>query len=826
MPASLVRSFYAEHDAGALRPAALIREQYLVPLFSALGWADGVPSFPVLVLDEDKQALPEAIGHLLKDAFSAEMSVAVVTDFACLEVYDLSTPPLPGAAPLIPEQFTVAEYAARWPELVARLSPSGWPARDVRSGLTTVLGDLITGWRLVLGRSLCREHHFLSDEDLNLSVQRTIDLLLLLWMLHERGYPIRFAAPPDGGGADLLQHLVSQAAAFIDPARVAPPFWLGDAAVLEVMRGLTNPACPVSFGRVSPESLAVAFDTVLRVLLVADGSRMTERPNRLVTAVDGAAAVPDRMLRAVAEVALLTLLKDRSLAEVAALRVVDPCCGTGRLLIAACRLLLSAALTPAEALSILSGVEQDSCQAEVAVMLLVLTTLDRAPLSAGPGVTPVIRRGNPLVGSDFLGDPLACLLSGRRLRRLAPFDWFTFPLPGRGFDAVLTSVPVARTRLFLGEDTYLPGHYTTFQTGGDRSTCLVSRMMPLIAEGGAITILFSDRWLRGDRSGLFREWLAGQRLYLVAEIQALPLVGTDNHLCLLQVGPGRPAPVFAAAILEGQIPPDPAGALARKTHPFPVADLSMQGWVLGDRRYAALIEHLSAEGRPLDDLLFGGIVGGTAVPNQFPAGLRRQLIRWDRRVRLLCRPVVTVDQPYVPPAREGYCIPDPGRALPERVDRQLRRGGVLVAGSVQDPRFCQGRKILCSTRTGACTLDRDGTCIPGPGTVALITTDLFLLGLLNSSIGAGLLRGQRPGKEGDLLLNADLVSRVRVRVPDCYDPTEQGLHDQVVTLVNRLLGLYTTSAPEALVGPLIERVDWCIRTLYGVSDEETSVLKR
>ena len=826
MPASLVGSFYAKQDTGSLRPPVLIREQYLMPLFFALGWADGVPSYPVLVLDEEGQALPEAIGHLLRDAFSAEMSVAVVTDFARLEIYDLSTPLLPGAAPLIPEQFTAAEYAVQWPELVARLSPSGWPARDVRPGLTVVLGDLIAGWRRVLGRSLCREHHFISNEDLNLSVQRTIDLLLLLWTLHERGYPLRFAGPPHGGGVDLLQHLVSEAAAFIDPARVTPPFWPGDPAVMEVMQELTSPACPVSFGQVSPESLAVAFDAVLRVLLVADGSRMTEQPNRLVTAVDGAAGVPDRMLRAVAEVALLPLLKERCPAEVAALRVVDPCCGTGRLLIAACRLLLSSSLTPAEVLSILSGVEQDPCQAEVAVLVLVLTAQDHASLSTGPGVTPVIRRGNPLVGSDFLKDPLACLLSGRRLRRLAPFDWSTFPLPDRGFDAVLTSVPVARTRLFFGEDSYLPGHYTTFQTGGDRSTCLVGRMMPMVAAGGTITILFSDRWLRGDRSGLFREWLASKRLYLVAEIPGLPVVGTDNHLCLLQVSPGEPAPAFDVAFLEGQVPPDPAGALTRKTHPFPVADLSMQGWVLEDRRYAALIERLSAEGRPLDDLLFGGIVDGGSVSNQFPAGLRRQLIRWDRRVRPLCRPVVAVDRPYALPAREGYCIPDPGLPFPERVGRQLRRGGVLVTGSVQNPRFCLGQKILCSTKTGACTFDWDGTCIPGPGTVALITTDLFLLGLLNSSIGAGLLRGQHRGKEGNLLLNADLVSRVRVRVPDCYDPTEQGLHDQVVTLVSRLLGLYITSAPEALAGPLLERVDWCIRTLYGVSDEETSVLKR
>ncbi|ACL16344.1 hypothetical protein [Methanosphaerula palustris] len=826
MPDSLVRSFYAEQDRGSARPAAMIREQFLVPFFCALGWTDNFPAFPVLVLDEGGQAQPDMIQNLMRDAFSAAMSVAVVTNFAWMEIYDLSPPPLPGSAPPIPVHITAGEYAERWPELVACLSPFGWPARGMRPGLIAVLGDLIAGWRLVLGRSLCREYHFLSDEDLNLSVQRTIDLLLLLWILHERGYLIQFNPLQDRDETDLQHHLISQAAAFIDPVRITPPFWPGDEAVLEVMRVLTSPACPVSFGQVSPESLAVAFDAVLRILLVADGSRMTSRPNRLITAVDGAAEVPDRMLRTVAEVALLPLLKGRSRVEQTALRVVDPCCGTGRLLIVTCRLLLSAAHTPAETLSIVSGIEQDPCQAEVAALLLVLTTLDHAPLSAGSEVTPAIWRGNPLVGSDFLGDPLACLLSGRRLRRLAPFDWSTFPVPDRGFDAVLTSVPVAMTRLFLGEDTYLPGHYSTFQTGGDRSICLVERMMPMIAAGGALTILFSDRWLHGDRSGLFRAWLTGQRLHLVAEIPALPLVGTDNHLCLLKVGPGEPAPTVAAAILEGSTLPDSAGALVRETHLFPVADLSTQGWVLEDRRYATLIERLTAEGRPLDDLLFGGIVDGEAVPNQFPAGQRRQLIRWDRRIRPLCRPVVTVDRPYTLPVREGYCIPDPGRTLPERVDRQLRRGGVIITGNGQDPLFCQGQKILCSTRTGVCTFDEDGTGILGPDTVALITSDLFLLGLLNSTIGGGLLTGQHPGTGGDQMLNADLVSRVRVRVPDCYDPVEQGLHDQVVTLVGRLLGLYSQSAPAGLAEPLIERVDWCICTLYGVSDEEIAVLKR
>ena len=57
-----------------------------------------------------------------------------------------------------------------------------------------------------------------------------------------------------------------------------------------------------------------------------------------------------------------------------------------------------------------------------------------------------------------------------------------------------------------------------------------------------------------------------------------------------------------------------------------MADLSWQGWVIEDRRYAVLIERLAAEGRPLDDLLLGGIVDGTAVANQFPAGLRKVVI--------------------------------------------------------------------------------------------------------------------------------------------------------------------------------------------------------
>lgn len=824
MPASLVDRFYSELDIGAPRRADRIRDQYLVPFFSALGWAGGVPPYPVLVLDEGGESPPGAVERLVWDAFSAGSSVAVMTDFASLEIFDLSTPPLPGAPLPAQKQYFAAEYAARWSELVSCLSPSGWPARDGGHGLTAVLVDLIAGWRLVLGRSLCREHHFISNEDLNLSVQRTINLLLLLWILHERGYPIGFSPPSETARTALREYLLSQAAPYIDPTRVTPPCWPGDSAVVAVMQELAGPACPVSFRKVTPEALAVTFDAALRSLLVADGSRMTEQPNRLITVVDGAAEVPDRMLRAVAEVALLPLIEGRSLAEVAALRVVDPCCGTGRLLIAACRLLLSFPLSPAEALSILSGVEQDPCQADVAVMLLVLTALDRPPLPAGPAVTPVIMQGNPLIGPDFLEDPLACLLSGRRLRRLAPFDWSTFPRPDRGFDAMLTSVPAARTRLLPGEETYLPGHYATFQTGGERSTCLVERVMPMIARGGAVTILFSDRWLRGDRSDLFRAWLAEQRLYLVAEIPALPLEGTDTQLCLLQAGPEKPALTFAATVLGGAIPPDPAAALSRTAHPFPVADLSRQGWVIEDRRYASLIERLAAEGRPLDDLLLGGIMDGAAVPDLFSAGLRRHLVRRDRRIRPLCRPVVVVDRAYAPPVREGYCIPDPGRPLPERVDRYLNQSGVFVTGSMQDPRFGSGQKILCATGTGACTFDLDGTCVPDAGTVALITTDLFLLGLLNSSIGAGLLRSQHPN--GDLLLNADLVSRVRVRVPDCYDPAEQGLHDQVVTLVGRLLDLYSQSAPAALAGPLIERVDWCIRTLYGLSEIETSILNR
>lgn len=99
MPDSLVRSFYAEQDRGSARPAAMIREQFLVPFFCALGWTDNFPAFPVLVLDEGGQAQPDMIQNLMRDAFSAAMSVAVVTNFAWMEIYDLSPPPLPGSGP-------------------------------------------------------------------------------------------------------------------------------------------------------------------------------------------------------------------------------------------------------------------------------------------------------------------------------------------------------------------------------------------------------------------------------------------------------------------------------------------------------------------------------------------------------------------------------------------------------------------------------------------------------------------------------------------------------------------------------------------------------
>ena len=218
---------------------AQLREEFLNPLFEALGWdvynRKGYADAYKEVIHEDalriggrtkapdycfragggvRSLFVEAkkpsvdIGEAISPAFqlrryawSAKLPVSILTDFDEFAVYDCRIRPektdKASTARVIYLQYT--EYVDRWDELFGLFSPEAIrrgslekfvASKKVKKGtaeVDTAFLEEIESWRCDLARNLALRNPELSPRDLNFAVQRTIDRIVFLRICEDRG---------------------------------------------------------------------------------------------------------------------------------------------------------------------------------------------------------------------------------------------------------------------------------------------------------------------------------------------------------------------------------------------------------------------------------------------------------------------------------------------------------------------------------------------------------------------------------------------------------------------------------------------------------------
>lgn len=138
--------------------------------------------------------------QLRRYGWSAKVPLSILTDFEEFGVYDCSSRPKPadkaGFGRL--NYFHFEEYPDRWRELWDIFSRQAvwdgafdqYAASRRKRGTTEVDGEFlkeIEGWRDALAHNIALRNRFLAPDDLNSTVQRTIDRLIFLRMAEDRG---------------------------------------------------------------------------------------------------------------------------------------------------------------------------------------------------------------------------------------------------------------------------------------------------------------------------------------------------------------------------------------------------------------------------------------------------------------------------------------------------------------------------------------------------------------------------------------------------------------------------------------------------------------
>ncbi len=529
-----------------------VQQQFVDPLFEALGWdlrdkrqVRHEPSVTVMEegLERSKRAdysfhigntrhffVETKMPHvnlernstpafqLRRYGWSGGTPVSVLTDFEEFCAYNCRIQPSQNdpADRARLRYWRYETYIDNWDEIESRFHREAvaqgalreWVEGERVRGVISVDQSFLRAmedWRELLAKDIALHNRDLSQRQLNLLVQRTIDRIVFLRIAEDRDIEayrrLRSAAEEGKQVYEELKRLFIEAddkynsglfhfgadERASDPDRDSLKVHIPDEPLRHIIKNLYFPFSPYEFSVLPADILGQVYERFLgKVIELSAGGavRVEEKPE--VRKAGGVYYTPTYIVDYIVENTVGDLLWGKTPEDAAKLRILDPACGSGSFLTGAYHYLLDwhlkyyrdhpnqyrnrrretadgMILTTAEKRRILRnniyGVDLDENAVEVSKLSLLLKMLENENdatgrqtlmFSAGgrilPDLSGNIKWGNSLIGSDFFRGAQMGLFDDEELLRVKPFDWaseagFGTIMHSGGFDAVIGNPP-------------------------------------------------------------------------------------------------------------------------------------------------------------------------------------------------------------------------------------------------------------------------------------------------------------------------------------------------------------------------------------------------
>ncbi|MFZ1128824.1 Eco57I restriction-modification methylase domain-containing protein [Methanoregula sp.] len=769
-----------------------------------------------------------------------------------------------------------------------RLSPPG-------AG-TSLLHDL-SAWREQLARSIARNNIGVRSAEIALAVHRTLFRFCILAIAEDRhliipGY-LRQVLDAEDSDRRLAEFFADAGDLWAGPeeypdiparhkqsAGKRPA--IDDPVIKTITVRLLSADRPYDFSLLSLEECAGVFDRYLARTIrrsAAHQAIIVDRPDAGI----GHATPSPSLLDYAVEQTLAAALADRSPDEPLPLRILDPACGAGGLLIRAFHGLVpplhGKQYTVAERTDLLQhtlhGLDPDPHAVAAARMLLAFAACEGEDARTLPGgffivfrdlnriLSGTVQCGNALVGPDIMDDESWAFCPGRERHAIQPFDWqegfFEILAPG-GFDAVISRPPDGPVPAREWWQQYVQRHYTVYDPGATRSAFFIEKSLALLRPRGVLGYITGDCWLHVKSGTPLRELLLGR------QIDEIVIAGDGT--CFLRLENAPPAHPFVARLAG----PNPAAPGDCPGFPVDQQVLSAGGWRLRDTRMERVLEKISRAGTPLQDYILGEIRHGIAVEPESALVIgeheQKELIRMDPRCKTLVLPYIAgekigrfwISSPqkfciFIP---QGWIDKHPAAAghawqwLKKRhpgITRHLKEHEALLKDQrsqgdywwevASDPDAWRGEKdrIIFTARVFPPRFTLGGNRTVFSREAGIIPSGSpYLLGLLNSRLAAFVLR-----KFGEETFTADdhrpgeIIGRFPVVTPDFDDRNDKARHDRMVALVTGMLDLHKhlslakTDQEKRLIQQEIDstdkQIDSLVYGIYGLAVDEIAVVE-
>ena len=414
--------------------------------------------------------------------------------------------------------------------------------------------------------------------------------------------------------------------------------------------------------------------------------------------------------------------------------------------------------------------------------------------------------------------------------RVNPFDWQrSFPevFAQGGFDAVIGNPPYVRQEDLGADKRYYQSLYEVYTGTADLYSYFIERGIKLLAPNGNFSYIVANKWMRANYGRPLREWLKKQCIDEITDFGDLRVfTSATTYPCILRVSNREPhnrpwvTTVKTLDFPSLQEYVDQNGSVADQTR------FEDGGWSLAGIETQKLMEKIRQNSIPLGEYVKGKIYRGvlTGLNEAFviDQSTRDRLIAEDPKSAEIIKPFLLGREikQYETPKHTNYLIftrrginikeypailnylsqfrtrLEPRPKGWKGKEWKGRKPGNYAWYEIQDTidyyKEFEKVKIIYPNicKKPEFTLDRNGL-YANQKTFIISTDDLFLLGILNSSVMMLYFENVVPKLRGDFY-EPGFVFMKDFPVPIVDNSSD--IKEEIVALVNQMLSLQATVA--------------------------------
>jgi hypothetical protein len=495
-----------------------------------------------------------------------------------------------------------------------------------------------------------------------------------------------------------------------------------------------------------------------------------------------------------------------------------------------------------------------------------------------PSLARNIKCGNSLVGPEYYETQQMALLDENERYRINVFDWKVefpeiFQGENAGFDAVIGNPPYVRQELLGAIKDYFQRHYRTYNGVADLYVYFIEKGVSLLRAGRLFGIIVANKWMRANYGKALRHWLKQQHLVEIIDFGDLPVFQrATTYPCILRIEKGVPESTFTAVKVDTLKDLNLTEFVEKHHFNINYGGLDDNGWSLADDKTQALLDKLRATGAPLGEYVKGNIYRGilTGLNEAFviDAATRERLIAEDPSSAELIKPFLAgrdIKRYELPlsdeflifsrhgvniekyPAIEQHLSQFKTKLMPKprehKGDKWVgRKPGPYEWYEIQDTigyySEFEKPKIIYPNICARPQFTRDlRGWYTNQKCFIISIDDLYLLGVLNSSLTMFLFRSLLPKLRGEFYEPGYIYLKdFPIRPINHSDSKDKSRHEQMLQSVDRMLSLHQQlsaaqtdqdkTSLQRQIDATDKEIDRTVYELYGLSDEEIKIVEK